>query len=301
MRIHGWRSIGLAPFLLWILSSPTANADYLEEPSAQASGSTEGSASSAGGQVNPVFYSARPITLGVGVLRVDIGPPDFALLNRAPLQSPIGRAVGYGFTISDPGAGDVGVGLGIGAAYGVIDKLEVGALLLPIQMAPDGDFGDMVLYGRYAFFNKNEFEIAGQVRMQIPTDTDFGLGLGVPVRIHITERLMMDTGAELQFVFSDDALVNLDLPVAISYNITEQFFVGGRTGLFIIDFSDLAIQLGAQGGYSIARSGVPFVDITAWFVWPALLTTLGDDAFHADVWQLGFGANFFFDVPPKTS
>jgi hypothetical protein len=237
----------------------------------------------------PVTYAQRPLVLNEGLLRIDVGPADFALLeyNR-----------GLSFTKQD-GIDDTFVNLGIGAAYGVMQNLEVGAVVLPLAISPDFTFGDISAYGRYRLM-EGDTEIGLQADVWIPTDTDFAIGAGVPVMFHLSPTARLDTGARVKFTFADpDMVVGLNIPLALNFNITDTIFLGARTGFEWQSFDvseSMAIPLGAQAGFNVMEGKL---DLLAWFRLPTFLAPnapAGADTVQAGTWQLGVGANFFLDT-----
>jgi hypothetical protein len=230
-------------------------------------------------------YAQRPLTLAKGRMRVDLGPSDFGYMDSGMLNS------GRGLRIDVPEQGDALVGLGMGVALGVVDKLEAGLLLLPFRLSPDFDFADIEAYGRYAFL-EGRYEVAAQLTLNIPTDTEFGFGLGLPTLFEIGDSVRVDTGAELEILFFDDTQVNIDVPAAFSVVIAEIAFIGARTGLFVQDFDEWDVNLGVQGGVTLMKR----FDLTASFNWPYLLTTRGDDVLNLDVFRLIFGGTLYFDI-----
>jgi len=185
--------------------------------------------------------------------------------------------------------------LTFGAAYGIMDDLEAGATLMPIYLAPDGDFGDIELYGRYRFLSEGPAQIGAQLTVAIPTDTRFGLGMGLPVQLRFGQ-VRIDTGAELELIFGDHTVVDLDLPVAIAFDIIDGFFAGVRSGFFLPDFDELAIPLQGHVGYTLMSGNAPFVDLVASFGWPRFLWTGYGDNLDLDTFDFIVGARVFFTV-----
>ncbi|QQR88633.1 MAG: hypothetical protein IPJ88_10280 [Myxococcales bacterium] len=236
-------------------------------------------------------YTARSMTLDAGTLRVDVGPSDFGLLNSGAINNRRGLTFN-----KSAGVSDLGVGAGIGAAYGVMDGLEIGTLILPLAISPDFDYMNPEFYGRYRLMD-GDTQVGLQVGMVLPAQsgTDFGLSAGLPVLLRM-DKMRIDTGAELEFIFATDLQLNIDIPFALNYSVTDAVFIGGRTGLFFqdftnVDFDGLSIPLGAQGGYTL-DGGI--ADLTAWFNFPNFINTFpGGDAIFLKNWQLGLGANVF--------
>jgi hypothetical protein len=248
----------------------------------------EGSAS-----VAPTYssaYSTRPLTLPEGRLRIDVAPPDYGYMDHGELNGGLGASGGRGLRIFIPEDGDAGVGLGIGGAYGIMDELEAGGLIFPFVFVPDFDFGDMELYCKYAFL-RGASQLGVQATLRIPTASDFAMGFGMPAQFELGGSTRLDTGVELEMVFADDARINLDLPLAINVNIGRIGFIGGRTGLLFLDFDEMAINLGMQGGAAVHRT----VDLTASVNFPLFLWTGPGDAVNPDV-EIIAGANIYVDL-----
>ncbi|MEM7609375.1 MAG: hypothetical protein AAF411_28860, partial [Myxococcota bacterium] len=57
-----------------------------------------------------------------------------------------------------------------------------------------------------------------------------------------------------------EVFVSFDLPVALSFSVTERFYLGGTFGLYAFDFDRVDVRGGGHVGYSVG-SGRPLVDI----------------------------------------
>lgn len=254
-------------------------------------------------------YAGRGLVLEQGVLRFDAAPADFGLRfggvgGRSFTQDVPGLRIGRVDDYS-PGSPIVRTApeqtilqLTVGAAYGIMENLEVGTVLLPIQFAPNGDFGDIEVYGRYRFLSQDNVQIGAQLTAAIPTNTRFTTGLGVPVQLRF-DRVRIDTGAELEILFGDgndgDGVdVDLDLPVAVSVDIIDGFFGGVRSGFFSPDFDELAVPLMGHVGYTLMSGKTPFVDLVASFGWPRLVWTGFGDNLDLDTFDVILGARIYF-------
>lgn len=260
------------------------------------------------------MYAHRQLTLQKGRLRIDGAPLDFALYNSGRVGSARGLIISRQATTVVDSFGDVveesdvGVALASGATFGILDDLEAGILLLPIIFSPEFDFGDIELFGRYRFLKNENMEIGGQLTMRVPTNTEFAIAFGAPLRMRVGEKGRLDTGLEIEIEtfetvdgFGDtttETNANLDIPVAFNMNVTDDVFVGGRSGIFLpdFDFDFFTFPLGVQGGYTLPNQRV---DLVGWFVWPSLLQPAapeGLDKIHADIFEIGLGASIYLDV-----
>lgn len=241
-----------------------------------------------GAERMPQGVSERGMVLDRGVLRGDFAPRDFGLLFGG-----IGNPDMPGFRVGRYNERTV-LTLGLGAAMGVVDNLEVGAMLLPIYLAPNGDFGDIEAYGRYRFL-EGDVELGAQVTVALPTHTDFGIGLGVPALFHLGQ-LRIDTGLELELIFSDPTVVNLEIPAGLSVDIGDGFFAGGRTGISLPNLDHFAMPLHGFVGYTLISGRAPFIDLVATFGWPTFIWSGPGDKVIIENFELIFGARFFFSV-----
>lgn len=234
-----------------------------------------GTAASASAQLRSVKtrWVQRSLTMPNQTLRIDLAPPDHALLDSGVLGE------GYGFRFSgwdddrDGDPDDVVVLSGVGLAIALSSAVELGAKVLPVRLTPDPDYLDLEAYLRYAFVRTRSADVGLQFTLQLPTDRPRmgGFGVGMPVRIRMGEVGRLDLGIELETLFwdidGDDEVevdFNLDLPVALSFNVTERFYLGGSFGLLFVDFDRVALRGGGHVGYTVGRRS-PLVDFTGAF------------------------------------
>lgn len=260
---------------------------------------------SAGAEKTPVEYAQRGLVLKQGVLRFDAAPRDFGLgFEGIGGRSTIGDVPGLRIGRRDsyvPGTTGIRAApehtllqLSLGAGYGITDELEVGTQLLPILIAPSGDFGDIEFYGRYALL-KGDVNIGAQLTLAVPTNSRFGLGIGAPVLFRMGP-VRIDTGAELELLFGNPTYVDLDLPVAVSIDVGDGFFVGLRSGFFVPDFADVAVPLMVHAGYTLISGKAPFIDLVGSFGWSRFLWTGAGDNLDLNSVDLILGARVFLNV-----
>jgi hypothetical protein len=230
-------------------------------------------------------YAERPLSLTKGTLRIDLAPPDFGYMDFGELND--GRSTvsvgGY------PGGGP-SVYTGAGVSLGVVDNLEVGALLFPIPIHPDFDFGNMEAYVRYQITH-GTFQLGAQAAVQIPTAGRFGAGLGLPMRVAASDVVRLDTGLEFEFMV-DPGQVHLDIPLAIAFDIDDVFFIGPRTGARFPAFRDFQMPLGMFLGGQIAD----VVELSSSFTFYNFINTYTDRTVDVRYWDLMFGVAVFLDV-----
>ena len=233
----------------------------------------------------PKAYAARPLTM----LKHTIRATFLFNVKRALPGDTIGMARGKPL-----------ISIDMGFAFAIRDNLEVGVTnyrlgsppprvaqaLFPIVTSPEGSFGDMPLYVRYRFLQKNYVEMAVDFVLSIPTWTNLSATFGLPVRIRTRKSFTMDTGLEL-VVLSNGAGLNVELPVKAIYNIRPAGFVFADSGF---SFQNLArnltggsafdtnlaypvarnqvfVPLGVGGGYTHAIKQIVLLDVFARFGW----------------------------------
>ena len=246
----------------------------------------------------------RELVLPPATIRIDLGPGDFSLYDSGFLiggsQFPLGQGRGFRIGRTDfygANKGDALISLSAGATVGIIDNLEAGILLFPLIFAPDGDFGDLELFGRYRFLKQRNLELGAQAGIVLPTNTEFGLTFGMPALFRLPGLQRVETGVELELYFTPFRTTsNFDIPVSYLYNLDKDMFVGARSGLAITfgAFDGVSIPAGVLAGYTFRNAlGAPAVELTGQFFFPYLLTSLGGDAVQIDNFQFVIGARIF--------
>lgn len=259
----------LRPTLRWLaLGVGLGGASLLYAPPASAESRLVGS-----------DYVSRPLVLPKGVLRLDGGP-------RRPYSN--GQVMPAGqlqFLINKDG--EDAAYLVPGAALGVIDDLELGAVW-PLRISPDLDLLDLSVYGKYSL-QRGNVEVAGYAEVRIPIEADFELTGGVPVYLHLNDAMRIETGGFIRLTFGDDTTATLNVPVSVPFQVSPQVFVGPEVGIEIRDFEDVAIPLGVIAGYTLGAGISSIGDLFG-------RLTLADISHGADTVRLDFGAEIYFDL-----
>jgi hypothetical protein len=223
-------------------------------------------------------YVYRPLVLPEGVLRIDAGPRrpfgPGQVWSTGQLQFHINREF-QDFAFLVPGA-----------AYGIMDRLEVG-VVWPIEISPDVDLLDLNVYGKYEL-QLGQVDIAAFGEIRIPIQNDFELTAGVPIYIHLSDTLRLDTGGFMRVVFGDDVTVILTAPLALAVQATRDVFLGPELAIEVYDFDEVNVPLGIFGGYTIRDGGRTLGDLLGRFA-------IVDIENGFDAVRLDLGVELYFD------
>lgn len=224
-------------------------------------------------------YISRPLVLPEGVLRIDAGP-------RRPYTG--GQLMPAGqlqFLINKDN--DDAAYLVPGAGYGVIDKLELGAVW-PLRISPDVDLSDLSVYGKYSL-QRGEIEAAGYAEVRIPIEGKLEIAGGVPVYLHLNNQVRLETGGFIRLRFDDATTAIFQVPLSAPILVSPEVFVGPEIGIEIYDFEDVAMPIGVIAGYTLGGGISSIGDLLA-------RLTFADITSGADTVRLDIGAELFFDL-----
>jgi len=229
-------------------------------------------AAAAGGKY-PVKFAARPLTL-----------PKMTLVPKLDITI---RRLAFGGL-----GGDTSFGFAIGAAFGVIDDLEVRATLIPIRVTPGGGFGQMGIGATYRFMRGN-FEVGADLALGIPTEGDFGITPSLVGLLH-SGNFRLDVGAGVALVFSDPEVgKELQIPIRANLNFQDAFYAFLATGIFLPNFDNLRVPLGLGAGYTIAKGPVPMLDLGFSFTFDNYLRTGFGDTLNFDSFTVLITGKFY--------
>jgi hypothetical protein len=233
----------------------------------------------------PISSSERPLTLPELTMRIDASGGDYHI------------EIGGFF-------GDIDIGyLTIGAGFGILDDLEIDAVIVPLFFNPDSNdstllYGNPLLGATYRFVNVDPVEVGASLTFSIPVADDrfFGLSPGIPVRVHLGDVGRLDTGIYFSALIpvSDElndgdvigawggvsalplpvVLGKPGLPIEFTFNPVEFFFLGFRSGFGIADLEHpketFYVPLGFNIGGTVPLDERPLVDIGWFFDFPVL-------------------------------
>jgi len=224
-------------------------------------------------------YVSRPLVLPQGVLRIDAGP-------RRPYSNGQLMPAGQLQFLLNKDFDDLAY-LVPGAGYGVIDKLELGAVW-PLRISPDLDLSDLSVYGKYSL-QRGQIEAAGYAELRIPIEGDLEITGGVPVFLHLSNQVRLETGGFIRLTFGDDTAATFHVPLSAPILVSPDVFVGPEIGIEIRDFEDVAMPAGVIAGYTLGGGISSIGDLLA-------RLTFADITSGADTIRLDIGAEIFFDL-----
>ncbi|MFT7581134.1 MAG: hypothetical protein ACI9MR_002808, partial [Myxococcota bacterium] len=192
-----------------------------------------------------------------------------------PLTRPEGTITpfgGFGFTIID-GIDDTFINFAAGVEYSITDDFEVGAVVLPLALSPEFDFGNPIVGARYRFL-RTAVEVAGGVEFRIPVQdgADPAVAINVPVLFGLSLTTRLQVTPTLVLNIGDAATTKaLSIPVDFVVNFTDTVFLTAGLGFVT------SLEEGSEGalvpfnigfGYTLAA---PHIDIQAGLTFPQFM------------------------------
>jgi hypothetical protein len=249
----------------------------------------------------PVRFARRPLVLGEGMVRADarltvggvFGPGTFSSLDIGGAVSPI-ENLEVGLSTELTGAVPAPGGIG----------------LISVIFSPTASYGDIPIYARYEYAKSVTALAAVDLILVVPSNTDFSLTAGMPLRIvELFGLFTMDMDINIRYRNGDKYASQILNPSkntadftfsgASITNITDQGYIeiGGGVGLVNVgggegakNVVELPFFLG--GGYTY--KGKVLADIFAQFGWQPLMIANGPpnvDTFNVGkTWYVTVGA-----------
>ncbi len=276
--LRSWFAVLVIAPVLVATSPREARADDPEQPSG----------------TQPLPYTGRPLTLPT----LALSPSATATVDQ--LSTTTAAKI---YTVNPK---TLNVGVAIGASMGIIENLEVGAVVAPLQVLPAFAYGDPSLHLTFRFV-KGSFELAAffgatfithdapDPEVTLPVlNSSAGVLLqpGLLSRIHMGGKAKLDIGAILPIQLGSNVHdLGLDIPVELAFNLADFFHVGATTGFGIANVKDPAldsyIPLGLITGFAIGGEKGPVVDINGLFRWPQFLNPGANDKLDYQDFQVG--------------
>lgn len=188
-------------------------------------------------------------------------------------------------------------GINLEMAVGLTDRVELG-VRTGLRFGDDGDrsiepdgygrlFDRQYFDGGASTLANPEFRVRGAVvrgdvaelalegRFIVPVDPNTGAGLefGLPLALHLGDRVRMDTGAWFPIVTGTPAYLGISAPLDVWIQITPRLWLGPMTGLQWYDvthnpapLNQPFVSMGFGLGYSITH----YLDFKTMFLFPEL-------------------------------
>lgn len=212
--------------------------------------------------------------------------------------------------------------LTLGVAYGITDFVEVGidadrvGLTTPVLTDPrqsEGalswnaatrfEAGAIPLYARLHLAHHDDtpsqvIDAAVEFGVRVPREGSASAWAAIMMRANLPiSPFSFDVALQLE-LDPDGAIggprFDLWLPFATIVQVSDRFFLVGRTGLRWVDRDVIAVPLGLEVGATLQRGKLPLVDLTLAFGFPVLLALKSEgDPAPTDTWQFAFGARVF--------
>jgi hypothetical protein len=228
-------------------------------------------------------------------------------LTLAPeLSVDVSRLSGEGI-----GEGEIEVGAAVGARFGILDDLEIGATVAPIVVTPEFAYGSPRLWSTYRFL-EGEVEVGASFSIGIITyaaplslpplpfqETGVLLQPGMPVRIHIGETARLDVGVYVPIELGGLGALGMKIPVEFVYDFVKAVHVAVSTGFVISNLNDavshMVVPAGLSTGFALAGKKGPVLDIDPFFRFPLLFTPGLEPGhqLHVDAFVAGLEASYF--------
>jgi hypothetical protein len=226
----------------------------------------------------PYAYVDRPLVLARGILSPALW---------------LGLFRGNGALGGDSFSGFADVSM----EYGVTEYLELGADLAPISLAPDTEYGNPSLRATVRFFG-GELEMGFRVEGVLPIrdGSSFLLRAAIPILGHLGGVGRIDVTPQFSFRFADPITTSFAVPLSLSFNLGDYFFLGGSSGFgFQVDRVDTSafVPLGAFVGGTIPGESGPITDIRATFTFPAFYFAPIASQPFTDLWIVSLDARFY--------
>jgi hypothetical protein len=251
----------------------------------------------------PLAYSARPLTLP----KLTLAPEADGLLDQLSTQTA---------SIVDPlnpKSQSLHFTGALGASFGVFESIEVGAVVLPLQVLPTVVYGDPSAHVTFRFL-KGGFELAGYFNATFITHNAMDPEVLLPVynesagvvlepgllaRVHGGRHFKLDIGAllpiQLGYKVND---LGLSIPVELAVNPIDWFHLGASTGFGIVDLqhdpslSGAYVPLGLLAGLAFGHDR-PAVDVDAVFRWPRFLNPGNNAQLDTVDFQVGLSVKVY--------
>jgi hypothetical protein len=225
-----------------------------------------------------------------------------SFINRG-LTLPSGQfELGLGLGLAHLDAIDyTGLGVNMELAYGLNQKLEL-RFRTGLRFGTEGRVTQADYFGhpvetesfnpgggrlrnpevglRIDLVNGGTAELALDTRIYLPVDGEFGFLFGVPIALHLGDRVRLDTGVFIPIILYDNADVDVSIPLHLWFRLDGGTFLGPMTGIVFHDGGGESVPFGIGAGTSLAYDA----DLRFWLLFPDI-----DDGGADDYWGAGVG------------
>lgn len=200
-----------------------------------------------------------------------------------------------------------GVGMSLEAAFAVTERLEIG-FRTGLRFGDDGRATGADYYARlwdtdtyntgtetfanpearlrYGLLGGDVVELGLEARLwlPLPDNSEFGIAPGLPIMLHLGDRVRLDTGVLIPIIFTDpETTLIISFPARLWFQATDKLWLGPITGVRVVndnnDNDDTQVPLGFGLGYQISSA----VDLKTQFLFPDVDRDNATDVFGASV------------------
>lgn len=209
------------------------------------------------------------------------------------------------------GEGELEVGAAVGARFGILDDLEVGATFAPLVITPAFAYGNPRLWSTFRFL-KERVEVGASLSVAIITcaaplsppplpfqERGVVVQPGLPAWIHLEEAARLDVGVYVPIEFEGLGALGMKIPIEFVYDFVKAVHVAVSTGFIISNLNDtishIFVPVSLSTGFALAGKKGPVLDIDPFFRLPVLFTP-GLEAghqLHLDAFVAGLEASYF--------
>ena len=197
----------------------------------------------------PLALAARPITLTGDTIRIDTGLAVFHA--ESPNRT---------FAV-----------LSGGAAGGLGDDFEIGALFAPVQVAPESRWLDPSVLARLRLF-ASVVELGLEVEWRIPVEPGSATAFifALPLRWHVVPRLALDLVPRVGVKLLDSPATQVAVPLSATVSITPELFAGARIGVSVLDAAFAYLEASVFFGGTLLGPDGPTADLRAELYFPSV-------------------------------
>jgi hypothetical protein len=186
------------------------------------------------------------------------------------------------------------LGVDLGAALGLTDRIAVDATFVPIELAPKFRYGNPTFGVTYLVTETPPYDVAADVHVTFNTGRGSAiqpLEPGMLMVLRLKPDVRVDTGAYVPLTLGRRSSVDVRVPAGIAVQVTDHFHAGANTGITIQDITrpgrSAAIPFGLSAGFSTpVRKGMN-VDVRPFISWPRFITPGGPETINSATFVVG--------------